>query len=759
MAQQVLTASQKQTAPQVPSRAPRPASAQPFQGRSHPLLQLHRTVGNQRVAQLIQARRLTPDGKAVDGAGREPANASDHIEATSAAVTAAGSSLSVQRKCPACAAHERDEKNSAGAGSTPTMGPVPVLTISRSGLADKVSPAAAGNCQCRAQRQAGAHDEEEKKKTVSAKLVDSAVTRYPRVQRKEDTGTDGDDYVKLAIPDGTYVLEEANIPADASYSVTYTNFADVYATASQFLPLAKNGLMAAPHTIYDTRGKTKETKFKVKPGPELDPQAGWGSVKLQAFRHGYVFDEDVMQAYLQFDTVSMLENPGKEEFVAHNVIDLNPENHEGFVCPEQGKMTLSRETAVTVTDGVVVSKTKSVEWTVGGDVTLKFGGKDDWFHLDAKFAAQRKWATVLGTTVSQQVAVAKKLQVNYACEGPGDFAFVPSVSVWKTPLTMNVADKTGKRTSQETAYLYRLKYSPNAMVCKVVNGKVDPTKCGQKAAGAATADPTAATATAAAPKSVLDLSPDEFEKDQEAQFKLFTMAKSCRYRMQELGQKILTEQLITGGEVTSILKRDGLPEFVKGVVDKCRRNGYKRVGDMDDIVRGRFDLRSNEDVNTVAAALRAQTKYPVVSAVAPQRPQASGGYGYPRWHLIVKDPDTGITHEWQVGTKAVTEVFEKSGIKMPDGVKKACPNLKNDLHDVEYDIFKGIYNKYRDVHERHGLPAFHAATDAVAAEAGLKGEKTPDLAKKIKKLHEDAGTHLQKLVDEFGADWIKQFCH
>jgi hypothetical protein len=193
-------------------------------------------------------------------------------------------------------------------------------------------------------------------------------------------------------------------------------------------------------------------------------------------------------------------------------------------------------------------------------------------------------------------------------------------------------------------------------------------------------------------------------------------------------------------------------------VAKCRRNGYTRIGQMDDIVRGRFDLRSNEDVNTVAAALKGQKKYPVAFAVAPQRPQPGGGFGYPRWHIIISDPESGLTHEWQIGTKAVTEVFEKGNIRLPAGVELG-PGMKPNLHDIEYDIFKGIEKKYPDVHKRHNLPEFHAKVDTLAAEAGLKGEKTPDLTKKINALHEDAYLHLQKLVDEFGPEWLKQFYH
>ena len=48
------------------------ASGQSFQGRPHPALHLQRMFGNRQVAQLIQGKRLTPEGKIIgDGAGFE----------------------------------------------------------------------------------------------------------------------------------------------------------------------------------------------------------------------------------------------------------------------------------------------------------------------------------------------------------------------------------------------------------------------------------------------------------------------------------------------------------------------------------------------------------------------------------------------------------------------------------------------------------------------------------------------------------------
>src|SRR5262245_24245902 len=65
MSQRLRTESQQKTQQRMSHRETRPASAQSLQGRLHPILQLQRMICNRRVAQLIQAKRLTPDGKMI----------------------------------------------------------------------------------------------------------------------------------------------------------------------------------------------------------------------------------------------------------------------------------------------------------------------------------------------------------------------------------------------------------------------------------------------------------------------------------------------------------------------------------------------------------------------------------------------------------------------------------------------------------------------------------------------------------------------
>jgi len=65
MTQQFLTESPDKTKQQIAHSESRPDSVRSFQEGLHPILQLHRTLGNQRVAQLVQGKRLTPQGKII----------------------------------------------------------------------------------------------------------------------------------------------------------------------------------------------------------------------------------------------------------------------------------------------------------------------------------------------------------------------------------------------------------------------------------------------------------------------------------------------------------------------------------------------------------------------------------------------------------------------------------------------------------------------------------------------------------------------
>src|SRR5689334_4989422 len=63
MVHPLLTDVPNQTKKQITWRESRPASARLFQGKLNPILQLQQRLSNQHVAQLVQAKRLTAEGK------------------------------------------------------------------------------------------------------------------------------------------------------------------------------------------------------------------------------------------------------------------------------------------------------------------------------------------------------------------------------------------------------------------------------------------------------------------------------------------------------------------------------------------------------------------------------------------------------------------------------------------------------------------------------------------------------------------------
>jgi hypothetical protein len=285
---------------------------------------------------------------------------------------------------------------------------------------------------------------------------------------------------------------------------------------------------------------------------------------------------------------------------------------------------------------------------------------------------------------------------------------------------------------------------------------------------------------------VLSMTPEGFGRDEAAQARLFEMARAVRERQGAFGQRqlALTKQ---GGVARSILKRDGQAEFAAGVIAKAGRNRFHTIGEMDDMVRGRFDLCAAEDARNLAEALLFTLPAPgtvddegkpvegpyirLPKAELPRRPVTvpecpCGGAGYPRYHVIVQDPETGVTHEWQIGTGAVSDVYELAGVVFPPGMWLDFESgaLGPDLHDVDYDIFRqGVRGHDREhgenMYETLGLAAFGERLDQLSAAAHCQGYALEDLDARIAALHAEASELLQKVVDHYGIEQVRQWYH
>ncbi|MGC4088517.1 MAG: hypothetical protein QM756_11595 [Polyangiaceae bacterium] len=265
----------------------------------------------------------------------------------------------------------------------------------------------------------------------------------------------------------------------------------------------------------------------------------------------------------------------------------------------------------------------------------------------------------------------------------------------------------------------------------------------------------------------LDQTPDQFEADKVAQQELFDRAKEAVARQNAFIQKILADLGIKDADAQSILKRNDAKDFAQKIIDKIKgRKSYKTVSQMTDIIRGRINLENPADVQRVKNAITQQRE---VSLQGVKEPLKRLGVkdGYPRVHIDVVDPETGIAHEWQIGTKQTTELFERPGID-PAGVKIEKANTN--IHDIEYDIFKSIdepneklppaeQEALTQLSQELDLRAFRKRVAEFAARTGREKVPQAELDQAIKDFHEQASAIMRALVDKKGTEFVEDFLH
>jgi hypothetical protein len=207
------------------------------------------------------------------------------------------------------------------------------------------------------------------------------------------------------------------------------------------------------------------------------------------------------------------------------------------------------------------------------------------------------------------------------------------------------------------------------------------------------------------PADVLTMHHSEWANDPVAQRTLFEAAGAAVERMKQVARTVAGD--LPGAEVSSLRKRDSLDSFVEKVLEKQRSKGYGSISDMSDIIRGRFNLDSAADMDTVAARLKEAFKGDIVEIKPPRD-------GYPRWHINVRDAETGLVHEWQVGTKATTDFFERESLSIPKTIQNfdGRPNF----HDGVYKLL----NKIKDpaVRAAYGLDDMMVGYKQLTEETG-----------------------------------------
>ncbi len=208
-----------------------------------------------------------------------------------------------------------------------------------------------------------------------------------------------------------------------------------------------------------------------------------------------------------------------------------------------------------------------------------------------------------------------------------------------------------------------------------------------------------------APKEVLGMHSSEFAQNPMAQKTLFDAAGGAVERMKAAAAAV-TEGL-SGAEVVSLRKRDNLNDFVTEVMKKQTTKGYKEIGEMSDIIRGRFNLEAGEDMQIVVDRLKETFGADIVEIKPPRD-------GYPRWHINTRDAETGLVHEWQVGTKSTTDFFERRSLTIPETVTqfKGEPNF----HD---GVYKLLTKASPEVKAKYGVDALMPEYKALTEETGV----------------------------------------
>jgi hypothetical protein len=232
--------------------------------------------------------------------------------------------------------------------------------------------------------------------------------------------------------------------------------------------------------------------------------------------------------------------------------------------------------------------------------------------------------------------------------------------------------------------------------------------------------------------------PEDFAVDGDAQVRLMHAAHQTNQRMQVVADEITSEfglkptKVGVKGNDFGVEKAADLDQasFVAKVNERALRGkNPQAVGKMKDMSRGRFDVENIEQVYEVAETLdrRFTEAYGADNVKTTRRTPDDP---YQRIHVVVRDPATGISHEWQVGTKALTRFIEDVKVAVPPGVELHG----YDFHVVMYDVLDKL--RRADVRAQHGLP------DSIVDDIGLAS-----LSKDYNSLMVEAGTLKPGMVE------------
>lgn len=276
------------------------------------------------------------------------------------------------------------------------------------------------------------------------------------------------------------------------------------------------------------------------------------------------------------------------------------------------------------------------------------------------------------------------------------------------------------------------------------------------------------------PISVLDSGIDDFRESQAKQRVLYWEAGRKVEILKQVLPVVLAPVHRNHCEAYRIqvkLKRPVFSDFVESILTKMNRRGLREVGDLSDIVRARIDLDRASDLSTVIWLMsrHLETAGLVICEIeGPRRPVYANsgellGFGYHRYHFLVEFLDFPLKAEIQIGTKALSEVFEARYVELKNTELRDLLESRGicfDLHDLEYLLVQGLWKSARKhnspqyvkyLSQKYSLESLSKQLDFLAAEAGCLGGRVSDLEIKIRNISNVIGTTLDQLASEIGA--------
>ncbi|MDC0832587.1 hypothetical protein CKA32_000476 [Geitlerinema sp. FC II] len=288
------------------------------------------------------------------------------------------------------------------------------------------------------------------------------------IMRVTDTDRSGSDWLSLTVPDGPYVVEATNVEADVNSAFEYTRGFQYFNDAYHHSPMFA-GIEAIPFRgRSDENRRSRNFQIRARTGSDRgEPDNLWTSgrawVLVYVKRPGYISDYPQLTATVWLDTVPYIGGVrGSTQLITSKAYDVTPGRYHPFTVRQGEKVTLTEQQQITVSDGYVLSRGRTITDTISATISSEIGADIEVLSssIGSEISSSNSVANTIGTQYTQQVQASRTITIAREVTNPGNWAVVATAQVYKTPVTVNNFDRTGKKTSQSNADIYTIIYNP-----------------------------------------------------------------------------------------------------------------------------------------------------------------------------------------------------------------------------------------------------------------------------------------------------------